>query len=248
MNIRIPSDYLTNNLLRSLREKDIELLGPYLKEQHFQAGTVLYEAGDNVETVYFPTGPTLISYAVELADGRTVETLLVGREGAVGGIVSQGHLPAYARCLVQFSGPALVIQSTDLESAKHQSMALRHLFARYADCLVAQMFQSIACNAVHTIEQRTAKWLLAAIDRIGSQEVPLTQEQLASILGVGRSYTSRVISSMRKDSLVQTRRGKIRAGELDQLRHLACDCNDLVRAHFDRVLKGVCPREGELRT
>ena len=246
MNVPIPLDSHTNNLLHSLREKDLELLGPYLKEKHFTAGTVLYEPGDNVQTVYFPKGPMLVSFVIELADGRAVETVLVGREGAVGGIVSQGHLPAYARCVVQFSGPAFMIDATELEVAKHQSMTLRYLFSRYADCLVAQMFQSIACNAVHTIEQRTAKWLLAAIERTGSQEVPLTQEQLASMLGVGRSYISRVIGGMRTDALIETRRGKIRAGQLDRLRSISCDCNDLVHRHFDRVLEGVYPHETEL--
>lgn len=246
MNVPNPLDSSANNLLRALREKDRALLAPHLKERHFEAGTVLYEPGDNVQTVYFPKGPTLVSFVVELADGRTVETVLVGREGAVGGIVSQGHLPAYSRCAVQFSGPAHTIHSSDLEEAKHQSMSLRHLFARYADCLVAQMLQSIACNAVHTIEQRTAKWLLAAIDRTGDHEVPLTQDQLASMLGVGRSYISRVISNMRADALIETRRGRIKAAHIERLRCLSCECNDLVRRHFDEVLQGVYPRESEL--
>src|SRR5205085_7400606 len=118
---------------------------------------------DVVRQVYFPCGSSMISYLVVLEDGRAIETALIGREGAAGGIVSQGHLPAYARAEVQFPGTFIRIDLARLEDAKARSAALRNLFARYADCLVAQVFQAVACNAAHTIEQRTARWLIAAI-------------------------------------------------------------------------------------
>src|SRR5206468_5383402 len=142
-------------------------------------------------------GSSLISYLVILRDGRAIETALIGREGAVGGMVSQGRLPAFSRAEVQLGGPFFRIDLHDLEDAKSRSMTLRHLFARYADCLMAQVFQSVACNAAHSIEQRTAKWLLAAIERTGAPDVALTQEQLAAMLGVGRSYLSRVIRDLK---------------------------------------------------
>ena len=116
-------------------------------------------------------------------DGRRVETALVGREGAIGGIVSEGRLPAYARAEVQYPGPFWRISVADLEAAKTGSGSLRHVFMHYADCLVTQIFQAAACSATHTIEQRSAKWLLAAYERTGSCTVPITQEQLGSMLG-----------------------------------------------------------------
>lgn len=234
-----------NNLLRALHSEDLSLLTPHLKPWFAEPGTVLYEPGDAVHTVYFPCGPSLVSYVVMLEDGRGVETALVGREGAFGGIVSQGRLPAYARGLVQFPGPFYRIESRELEEAKTQSPTLRHFFARYADCLLAQVFQSVACNATHTIEQRVAKWLIAALDRTGDHDVPLTQEQLASMLGVGRSYISRVVQVMKSRGVLETRRGGVRVRDRDELQHLSCGCNTAVRRHFDELLKGVYPTEQE---
>ncbi|HEV2623305.1 MAG TPA: Crp/Fnr family transcriptional regulator [Frateuria sp.] len=234
-----------NNLLRALRAEDLSLLMPCVKPWFAEAGTVLYEPGDSVHTVYFPCGPSLVSYVVMLEDGRGVETALVGREGALGGIVSQGRLPAYARGLVQFPGPFYRMESRELEEAKTQSPTLRHLFARYADCLLAQVFQSVACNATHTIEQRVAKWLVAALDRTGDHDVPLTQEQLASMLGVGRSYISRVVQGMKSRGVLETRRGGVRVRDKDELQRLSCGCNAAVRSHFNELLQGVYPTEEE---
>lgn len=239
------TDGTGNNFLRSLRADDAALLEPLLQEWNAEGGTVLYEPGDTVRWVYFPCGPSLISFLVVLDDGRAVETALIGREGAVGGIVSQGRLPAFARAVVQFSGTFLRMESAALEEAKSRSLTLRHLFARYADCVMAQIFQAVACNAAHTIEQRTAKWLLSAMQRTGDHEVPLTQEQLANMLGVGRSYISRVLQGLKARGFLETHRGRLCVTDLTALEGLACGCNYAVRRHFDDVLRGVYPTEEE---
>jgi CRP-like cAMP-binding protein len=187
----------------------------------------------------------LVSYRVALPDGRSVETALVGREGAIGGIVSQGKLPAYARALVQFEGQFLIIGSTQLDGLKKASPSLNHLFARYADCLLAQVFQSTACNATHSIEQRAAKWILAALDRIGSNEVPLTQEQMGGLLGIGRSYVSRVMRRLRDDGVLKTRRGRVFIARRTELEARSCGCNASVRDHFKDVLRGVYPTDSD---
>ena len=243
-----PCDLTANNLLRSLRREDALLLEPLASEWWGDRGKVLHEPGDVVRQVYFPCGPSMISYLVVLEDGRAIETALIGREGAAGGIVSQGHLPAYARAEVQFPGPFIRIDLARLEEAKARSVALRNLFARYADCLVAQVFQAVACNAAHTIEQRTARWLIAAIQRTGTLEIPLTQDQLAAMLGVGRSYISRVIASLKDRDVLGTRRGVLVVPDLARLQALACGCHDAVLDHFDEVLSGVYPSEEELVT
>ena len=244
MDARIRGDELVgNNLLRALRTDDWAILQPMLEPWSADTGTLLHEPGDTVRYAYFPCGSSLISYLVVLGDGRAIETALVGREGAIGGIVSQGRLPAYARAEVQLGGSFYRIDLHKLENAKSRSLTLRYLFARYADCLMAQVFQSVACNAAHSIEQRTAKWLLAAIERTGAIEVGLTQEQLAAMLGVGRSYLSRVIHDLRSRGVVETRRGRIAVSNVDGLRALACECNTCVSRHFDDVLKGVYPAE-----
>jgi CRP-like cAMP-binding protein len=235
------SDETSNNLLRSLRAEDLALLKPFLQEWSGSPGAVLFEPGDEVQCVYFPCGPSLISFVVVLEDGRAVETALIGREGAVGGIVSQGHLPAYARAEVQFPGKFLRMMAGDLDRAKAASPSIRNLFARYADCVLAQVFQSVACNAAHTIEQRTVKWLLAAIDRTGDHDVPLTQEQLAGMMGVGRTYVSRVIQSLKRKGFLETRRGGVQVRDLEGLARLSCGCNTALKRHFDQVLAGVYP-------
>ncbi|MGY3607770.1 MULTISPECIES: Crp/Fnr family transcriptional regulator [unclassified Bradyrhizobium] len=233
-----------NNLLRRLSDADYGLIAPHLARAEANANDLLYSPGDDVETVYFPCGPSLVSYLVTNEDGRDVETILVGREGAVGGIVSQGYLPAFTRIIVKFGGPFARLAIGKLEAAKLKSPSIRNVFARYADCMLAQIFQSTACNAIHSIEQRTAKWIISAMERTnGDGAVPLTHEQLATLLGVGRSYASRVIQSFKAEGVLETRRGAILVRNLDGLRLRSCLCNEAVKGHFEEVLRGVYPSE-----
>jgi hypothetical protein len=231
-----------NNLLRRLNDADFALIAPHLAEVDANPHDLLYNPGDNVEIVHFPCGPSLASYLVPSEDGRDVETILIGREGAVGGIVSQGFLPAYTRIMVKFAGPFARLPVGKLDAAKKQSATLNNVFARYADCMLAQIFQSTACNAIHSIEQRLAKWIISAMERTdGDDIVPLTHEQLATLLGVGRSYTSRVIQIFKAEGILETRRGAILVSDPDALRARSCHCNEAVRGHFDEVLRGVYP-------
>src|SRR3981081_248347 len=203
------SDRPYNNLLRRLSSADFALIAPHLVQQEAKAGDLLYNPGDDVETVHFPCGPSLATFLVPNEDGRDVETILVGREGAVGGIVSQGYLPAYTRIMVKFGGPFVRLRVAKLEAAKTKSATLRNVFARYADCMLAQIFQATACNAVHSIEQRAAKWIISAMERTGGDVVPFTHEELAAILGAGRSHTTRVLRDFRARGFLETRRGSV---------------------------------------
>ena len=231
-----------NNLLRRLNDADFALVEPHLTAVDAASSDVLYSPGDDVEIVHFPCGPSLVAYMVTNEDGRDVETILIGREGAVGGIVSQGYLPAYTRIMVKFGGPFVRLNIGRLDTAKAKSATLRNVFARYADCMLAQIFQSTACNAVHSIEQRTAKWILSAMERTGGKDVvPLTHEQLATLLGVGRSYTSRVIQTFKAEGVLETRRGSIVVRNPGALRVRSCLCNEAVKDHFEEVLRGVYP-------
>ena len=240
------SDRPFNNLLRRLNASDYALIAPDLVREEVNANDLLYNPGDDVETVHFPCGPSLATFMVPNEDGRDVETILVGREGAVGGIVSQGYLPAYTRIMVKFAGPFARLRVVKLEAAKAKSPTLRNVFSRYADCMLAQIFQATACNAIHSIEQRTAKWIIAAMERTdGDNVVPLTHEQLATLLGVGRSYTSRVIQTFKAEGVLETRRGSILILIRDALQIRACLCNEAVKNHFEEVLRGVYPTEGQ---
>ncbi|MCB1504881.1 MAG: Crp/Fnr family transcriptional regulator [Hyphomicrobiaceae bacterium] len=230
-----------SNLLRALKEDDFRLIASGLSAEDRETGDLLYKPGDNVGKVYFPLGPSLVSYLVLTPHGKCVETILVGREGAVGGIVSSGFLPAYCLITVKYGGAFVTAPVAAIQDAKDRSATFRRLFTRYADCLMAQMFQATACNAVHSIEQRTAKWILAAMDRTGTRSVPMTHEQLATLMGVGRSYTSRVLQSFKTEGVLQTARGELIVKDEEALMKKSCDCNESVKAHFDSVLKGVYP-------
>lgn len=230
-----------NNLLRAFRPSDYGLVHDSLETCTFDPRERLYSPGDHVGMVYFPCGPSLVSFLVTNEDGRDVEITLIGREGAVGGIVSRGHLPAYTSMVVQVGGTFARLRLDALEAAKDRSASFAQLFARYSDCMLAQLFQATACNATHSIEQRTAKWIVAAMERTGDHVVPLTQEQLAAMLGVGRSYASRVIQVFRRENILDTRRGSLVVKNFQALADKSCLCNDSVKTHFERVLRGVYP-------
>lgn len=234
-------EFVRSNLLMALRPTDRMRLLERMEVVDAPRGMVLFNAGDVVRHAWFPLGATLVGFRVLLDDGRGVETALVGREGAVGGIVSQGRLPAFSCAEVQFPGKLMRLDLQVLEKAKADSITLRYFFARYSDCLLAQVFQSVACNATHTIEQRAARWLTMALDRTESPTIPLTQDQLSSMLGVGRAYVSRVMGAMQRDGLLETVRGRVEIRDPSGLRQRACGCCAQVRAHFDEVLAGVYP-------
>lgn len=226
-----------NDLLRQLPHQDFELLAPFLQPVEVEAGHILHHAGDAVAALHFPCGPTLVSFAVPVEDDREVESLLVGREAAVG--IAAGRNPSltYSRIVVKLGGTLIRLPRRALEQAQQRSAVLQEVFSRYADCQFAQLLQTAACNAAHSIEQRAAKWIISAQDRIGQAEIPLTHEQLAGMLGVSRSYASRVIQMFKARRILATRRGAILILDRPALEARACCCNDWVKKHWDEVLR-----------
>jgi hypothetical protein len=237
-----PDNQPANNLLRHLGERDFALLARHLEYGRLASNQILYNPGDDIDVVYFPCGASLASHVVSIEDGREVEAILVGCEGAVGGIVSRSYLPAYSRTVVKFGGPFVRLSVEKLETAKLRSPSLRDAFMRYATCLLAQLLQSTACNAVHSTEQRAAKWISSTMERMGGNLVPLTHEQLATMLGVGRSYASRVILALKEEGIVETRRGAIMVRNRAALYSRSCRCDASVAAHFNDVLNGNHPK------
>lgn len=237
-------ELLGNALLSILKEEDRQRLAPHMMVMELDAKDVLQKAGDDVVQTWFPCGSALASFCVWVEEtGSSVEVALVGREGAIGGVVSNGRLPAFATSEVRAAGRFLRIRTSALESAKLESIALRHWFARYSDCMLAQVFQTAACNASHTISQRTAKWLLAAMARTGETEFQMTQDQLAGMLGVGRTFVTRVVRQFREQGVIETRRGVFSVKDEAALREKSCSCTTAIEDHFDAVLHGIYPVE-----
>ena len=227
-----------NELLQKLSTHDFELLAPHLQAVDVAANHILHHAGDSISVVHFPCGPAFVSFAVPVEDDREVESLLVGREGAIGIPLGRGPSLAYARIVVKVGGTVLRLPLRAFEQIQQRSTSLQDMFARYAACQLAQLLQTAACNAAHSIEQRAAKWIIAAQEHIGSDEIPLTHEQLASMLGVSRSYASRVIQMLKAKRILATRRGALLILDGPALSASACACNGAVRKHFDEVLGG----------
>lgn len=232
-----------NNLLRHINEGDYALIAPHLEVTVLDANDVLYNPGDDVETAYFPCEGSVACFVLVIEDGREVQVEQIGREGAVGGIVSQGRLPAFSRIMVRFGGPFARLPTARLQAAKSKSGTLANVFARYADCLLAQTLQAAACNAAHSIEQRAAKWILSTMDRTEQESVSLSHEQLATMLGVGRSYASRVIKDFKAQGILETRRLEFQVLDKTALHEKACNCDEAVKSHFAEVLRGVYPVE-----
>ncbi|WP_309622541.1 Crp/Fnr family transcriptional regulator [Novosphingobium sp.] len=232
---------VNNNLLRALQPQDRESLSRSLTFVELASGDMLYDPGDLIEQCFFPCDAAIASFHVVTAEGEAIETALIGREGALGGIVSHGSLPAFARAVVVQGGTFAKVPLATLEALKRERLAVDRLFTRYADCFIAQTFQSVACNAIHSAEQRAARWLCGSLDRTAGNTIRITQEQLAALLGVGRAYISRVLQSFRQRGLIALHRGGLTITDEAGLRRLSCDCDALVRDHFDRVLRGVYP-------
>lgn len=235
-------DMSHNALLSTLTEVDRKRLVPHMLVFDLKSEHVLQEAGDEVVDTWFPCGPAMAAFCIGTNDNSSaVEVALVGREGAIGGIVSNGHAPSYATAQVRFPGRFLRIKTAALEQAKLDPIALRHWFSRYSDCLLAQVVQTAACNGTHKISQRAAKWLLAAVSRTNGREFEMTQEQLAEMLGVGRTFVTRVVKRLRDERTIVTRRGVISVKNEMLLRERACGCTMAIENHFDAVLHGIYP-------
>ena len=235
-----------NLLLDALRPADRALLLPCLEHKEYGRGEVLFEAGEDVSCISFPCRQSVAALLITMRDGRTVETATVGHEGAIGGVVSQGALPAFSRGVVQIAGPVLQLKAKRLQEAKRVSPALRNLFTRYSDCLLAQVLQSVACNALHPIEARCARWLLSLQDRLGSDILPVTHEVLAELLGVQRSYLTRTLKTLQQQGLIQARRGRIIICSRPDMEAAACECHTAIKRHFETVLGAVYSSSGAL--
>ena len=224
-----------NRLLSTFSPEARALIEPFGTLVELGAGDVVLTRGEQVRSSLFPVGPTMISMVVELSGGRSVEVASIGREGAVGGIVSCGHAPAFARADVLVGGPAFKVSMKALEDAKSRSPFIGNLFCRYSDYLLSQVMESVVCNAFHSIPERAARWLLHVQDRAGDR-IELTQEAFAALLGVQRTTLNAVIRELSSERLIATGRGTVRVTDRAGLKRRACECYQRMQDHYDAVI------------
>jgi CRP-like cAMP-binding protein len=232
---RADTAFAGNRLLSTFAAEDRGLLEAVGELVRIDAGATVLQRGEQAQYSLFPIGPTVISMCTSLLDGRTVEVASVGREGALGGIISCGQAPAFSRAVVLVGGDAYRVPMEALEQAKRDSRFINNIFCRYSDYLLAQVMQSVACSTFHSISQRAARWLLHAQDRAGDR-LELTQEALASLLGVQRTTLNAVVQSLQQEGVIATGRGVVRVTDRVGLKKRACECYQKLDDHFLAVI------------
>jgi CRP-like cAMP-binding protein len=226
-----------NRLLASLPSDVYSALTPHLKIVELKFGDVLAEAGSEIRQVYFPYAG-VISLVVELKVGSMIETAMVGHDGVVNAAPALDGKVSLNKGIVQLSGSAGVMEVDRLRRLADELKPFRSLLIRHEQVLFAQSQQSAACNASHTVEARMCRWLLHMRDFAGSDDLMLTQEFLAQMLGVTRPSVSIVASPLQQAGLIKYSRGRIQVLDVKGLKKEACECYDTVKAHYQRLFAG----------
>jgi CRP-like cAMP-binding protein len=223
-----------NRLLAALPPADFDLLAPELETVALDQDAVLSRAGDRIEDVLFPNSGA-ISLMFDMANGQTVATAAIGREGAVGILSVLGPLPSATTAIVRAAGTASRIPASRFHAAFNRSPAIRHAFQIHVRAMLIQFQLGAACNALHPVEARMARWLLHLRDRIDHDVLPLTQNALSQILGVRRTTVTLLMSNLRASGAIRSdRRGQI---EIDRSRlaAAACECHDNMRLEVEEI-------------
>ena len=230
-----PVQHSANKLLASLEPQDLEALSQHLVAVSLEKGALLYEPGDEIDLIYFPHN-AVVSLMTLMQSGEAIESATVGREGAVGFSAALFPRRSLSRIIVQVAGSASRIPAAQLHHACQHSPRLRLLIDRHAEALFAHAIQSVACNALHSVEARFCRWLLCCHDRIDSDRVSLTQEFLADMLGVQRTTVTVVARTLQAAGLIRYSRGVVDVLDRAGLEAITCECYGAVRRNYERLL------------
>lgn len=228
-------DHQVNRLLAALDPNDFALLAPFLEAVDLPRGKVLYETGETIHYAYFPRAG-MVSLVTVMQNGETVETAMFGREGVLGFSSALVTRQAFGRYIVQLPGSASRIPLARLREAFDASLSIRTILLRFTEAFLAQTFQTVACNAVHTVEARCSRWILSTRDRMDTDTLPLTHEFLGEMLAVQRSTVSLVTGSLQTAGLITQGRGVITITDRVGLEETACECYGTIRKSFERLL------------
>lgn len=223
-----------NELLALLPQDIKDRVFPLLREIELPLGKEIYAAGQDVKYVYFPAD-CIISLLYVMLDGDSAEISVVGREGIVGIAVFMGGDSTPSRAVVQSAGTAYRLPAGDLKHEFHNDAAMRMLMLRYTQALITQMAQTAVCNRHHSIDQQLARWLLLSLDRLPTNELTMTQELIANMLGVRREGVTEAAGKLQKLGVIKYQRGRINVVDRPQLEELSCECYGVVKAETDRL-------------
>jgi len=226
----------SNLLLATLDAASLSPLEPHLRQVSLVQGQVLQEQEAPVEKVYFPVSG-VISLISVMQGGEVVETAMVGREGVVGAFGGLGPWNAFTRAVVRLPGIAAVIPVAPFQAAVGQSAHIRNLVLRYKEAMLAQVQQTAACNALHQLEERLARWLLQALDRTDSPNLPLTQELISQMLAARRSTVTVIAGKLQQAGLIRYHRGRIEIVDRLKLEEAACECYGTIRRRTEAVFR-----------
>jgi CRP-like cAMP-binding protein len=224
-----------NHLLDALPRADRERLFPHLKLVTLPLGAVLYESGDAQRYIYFPID-AIVSLLYVMKDGASAEIAVVGNDGAIGVALFMGGATTTNRAIVQSAGSAyrLTKRRIEQEFARHGEML--HVLLRYTQALITQMAQTAVCNRHHSVDQQLCRWLLLSLDRLSSNQLSMTQELIANMLGVRREGVTEAAGKLQNAGVIEYRRGKITVLDRPRLEGMSCECYEVVKRETDRLL------------
>jgi len=225
----------TNLLLAAFPDADRKALASHLTHAELKQHQILFDIRDTVSDVYFPID-AVVSLVVPLSSGETVETAMVGRDGVIGAGASRDGRVSLNRAVIQIAGHALRCPIEPLKEFLQKHAHTRAFIGGHEQALFAQAQQSAACNATHVIESRLARWLLRAADLHGSDELPLTQEYIAHMLGVRRTSVTLVARTLQEAGMIRYARGHIKLLDVPGLQETACECYETIKLNYDALL------------
>src|SRR5664279_4727681 len=229
-------DLRSNQLLDALAPDSLKRLEPHLEPIEFQLGVMVCDAGGLLKHAYFPRG-SVLSLLTVLENGAAIETANIGREGAFGLFAAMYSRVSFHRCIVQLEGHMVRCPIEPLQQEFETSKHVRNLFVSYSETLLSQVQQTVACNSMHTTEERMCRWLLMMHDRAGGEALPYTHEFLSHILGANRKSVTLAAQSMQTAGLISYHRGTIQVLDRAGLEKASCECYAIVKERFDAFLK-----------
>ena len=224
-----------NHLLDALPADDFQRLAPHLELIPMPLGTVLYEPGVRLRYVYFPT-TSIVSLLYVMEDGASAEIAIVGNEGILGISLFMGGETTPSRAVVQSAGHGYRLKAQLLKDEFGRFGRMMQLLLRYTQALITQMSQTAVCNRHHSVDQQLCRWLLLSLDRLSSNELTMTQELIANMLGVRREGVTEAAGKLQDAGLIRYRRGRITVLDRPGVEARTCECYQVVKAEFDRLL------------